>query len=1382
MQGHGGGMGVNGAQGWPEYAYQQQQQPAYPGPPHAGGGGGTLPPQNGYGGQQGWNGYGQQHPQHQDYYQQQHAQPPPHGGLPTPAAPPSGATPVAGPSGLSQSQMSMLHAQQRHQAQMGTPYTQQSGGVFAYDPPPGSYSTGPSSSSNAYPPAYGLPQPPPSHAPPPQQQNPYGGQQYVHAAPQPSAVPPPPQPPAATYSATAQRFQSTPTSSPAPPFQQSAPPQQHLPPQQPVRAQPPQPPPPPTAAALQAHLEKVNEAAGLQQNLRRMEGILQHGVYPEGGPRTGQPLSGEQRAALERQVRDLKNRELAVINECEVFIRANGGSGNVHHYVERYQADQAAQQQRQQQQQAMYAAASQGQPQRPPSATSYQQAQRPQPVEMGLPPGHGNQRVVSYGGPPPQMQAQMPPRVEYGQPPPYPVYAQPPPQQQQQNHPYSPHMHHPLPPPPQQQPPPTLPIPPTNQQPGGMNAMHSQPQYLPQPPPGQPQGARYLPSQQPGAGGGGPPGLVPQPSMESLSSPHPSQSQPQQPPSQSFLPHPLNAQPPGRGPPPPSNPATNPLAQLPPGSVNPPQPLFPAATVSNPATSAMSFSPDLPAGLRAQMAAAAREQAQRALSASRAKMTNAAVRPALTGEMPVLTMTGFKTKEEWEKMEKKRLEEEAKKEKEEKEKREREARARKHPCVVLAEQAAASGGQLKGLAELVQQVQSQEFWEQLKHVMAKRGQAIAPQGYTVEGRPIDLLQLWRVVVGQCGGYIKSDALNSWPTIASHLSLPSSSTIPGNLKELYYRILSPYEDLWGGSIVRQREKDRAMAEREKALAEAKRTLEAKGHGAVGGGAAQTGSPAGPTPGASKPPSRPPSRLQTAASPAQPPQNLPTPNQAMRNAAPSPSAAAAYANGQQQLQSPYQPGSQPAYSAPPLQQQYLPPSASPAAYNFSTPASLTHSTATPPHAFSAPLASIPVQQQQQPQLGSANFPLSSAPSGSPFTASGLPLPAPSPGGSSMFASGFTPFTPHASLPPARTPGSEQAFSSLPLPPSQYYAPPPLPAAPPQKVPEDAGEKEGSIEDVLAQAAELRAERLAEKAAKEKAEQAKEDQAAKEGGPDQAKQPSPAALAARAAGQVAPFSSTPSVVLSRTNSTAPPLTASPAALESPKTLLAGRKRDRDSSREPELGDSASRADTATTTTGGSPSPHSVLGDLPPPSTSTVPAPPAASTPAGTALTPGAAAAATGTPSAQLAQGVAGGLTISTPPVPSYAGATSTSSAAPPPADALASDAYAAFAGLNGLGDSPALGGGAFPSFSVAGDDLASSSTFDFSSSHDFAGVGDLHGQGLGDFPPLPEGFDFSLSSSTSLAADPLKTPAQPGHNPDDWASGLLDFEFAADGFGAP
>ncbi|GAA5831669.1 hypothetical protein JCM11251_000787 [Rhodosporidiobolus azoricus] len=1483
--------GQTGSQ-WTEYPYQQQQQlgqpPSHPYNPQ-------LPPDQplsldpaqstfaGYPPGQGWNG--------QQYVQQgqQVAYYAPQGG--GGGAPPGGG--VVGPSGgglafNQRQQMAMMGGQQRMNG-----YAQQNG-MLSYDGGTGPVqlqyppTAGPSTSSfPAYPPRS---QPPPQSSGPPPPHSGAGqsayGMSYVHSThPPPSSSPAPA--PMVPMSATAQRFQSTPSSSPAPPFQHIAPSPSFQQPGHPPHPQqqgqlPPHPSsstapgaaqrvpqqqvaPPPTAAALQTHLARVEEVKSMQQNIRQLELILQRGTYQDGGPRAGQPIAPEHRAAMERQLQDLKTAELGVINECEAFIRAHGGSGNVHHYVERYHMSQAqqaqAQYQRQQHSQQhpqaynqQFVAAAQQQqqsqgasyggalphPPRPNSAVSFQQQQQQMGGggEMG-PPVQGHQRIASYQSQTdfssPQMAHHLPPHYQQ---------QQKPPQQPQQG--MAPHPSYPAQTgPPNQQP----------QQfaPQQQQRVHSQAQMQPQM---HPQASSNSLS---GGGPGPPPGMALSPQQQPPHSMPPQQhlppphQQPQpQPPHQRVPSHPQSAVP-ASGPPP-----GHPLSQPPPTSSLPSlahNPLPPPP----PSASTHPFSPDLPPGLRAQMAAAAREQAQRALVANRTKMTlQQTVRPAVNGEMPVLTMAGFRTKEEWEKMQREF------KEKDEKRMAalaatktgaggggpgvgvngagggagapQQQGQAQKHPTVVLAEQAANGGGAVPSLGELVAQVPQKAFWEQLKAVLSKRGVSIAPQGYFVEQRSVDLHQLWKLVVGQHGGVLKADQSSAWPAIAAQLNLPSApaSPIPALLKELYHRTLVAFEEQWSGSIVKQREKEQVMQG-------AKRMLEARGNGGGivnGNHHARSGGPPQPFPGGL---------------PAQ----------------------------QQQFQLGIAPSTRQSQQQ---QQNFVPTSGSPASFTLPTPAPNSNTASSPSLAFSLPSAA-----------SGTTFSLPAASPSShayapPVTNNGLL--AGSPSQSSMFATSMMPFPPtpmsdpatYASLPPGPAPTSSGSYP--PLQQSIASARFQQQALPPSTSLDD----EPSIRELLAAAAELKAESLAEKG--QAAGTSPSGTAAVVAStPQTSSTPreqvaSPTALAAAAPGQVAPFSvnagGPPSVTLSRANShTAGPVTT-PTAACSPGPLAAGtpgsaeslsrgtsilRKRDREKSREmdgaggsgvtgaagggiagqdvdddedegrkregsnpfqhsplsrgsgagtggraspalamtpaassvssagqptPDLvASKALRPDTATTTATTSPSPHAFSeafsGGKPGPPSSTSSSSATASkaqqsvsTPAASAHTP----ASLQTPAAQLAAGFGGGLTISTPPLPHYSSATVTDP----------------FAALNELSNSPSLGGLGGWDVNAAAGTTSSSLNLDFGTaaadiSVDGGGAGGL-GDGLDfsafdfgagggvDFGSLPAGFDFPDSSTnggTGASSAALPSGLQEaGRKPsDDWTGGLLDFEFASDGF---
>ncbi|GAA5873125.1 hypothetical protein JCM1840_005575 [Sporobolomyces johnsonii] len=641
------------------------------------------------------------------------------------------------------------------------------------------------------------PQPYPTNPPPPPHANPSASRQaYAYLQSTLSAPPVPAQ--NVDLSATAQRFQNTPDSSSSSmpiPLAQSASPAHSAPYTH------------PTPMAVQQYTSKVDEAALIQQRISQLEGLLKRGTFAETGPGANQLITAEQRVQVEAQVRDLKNRELSVITECDSFIRQHGTA----------QVWRALDQVRTAGPHSPAGVPSQL-PARPASSGSLQQ-QGPGQAHMQqayVP----HQRVQSYPQqtwPPSRSSPQRFPSSTN------PSSSQQPQQQQQQQHaqatpsseaPWAilsqPYAHHPV------------------------NGIQIQPQHYPEPinqfaqPVSQPPPPSYLstPSTLTPQYGFPPQSLQPQQPQQ------PQQTQQQLPPPQQQAYGSSSSSSAAARPPPPHQQH----AGFPSDQGHPAAPLQPPS------------GPSFPPGLQAQMAAFAREQAQRsrllgggAGNARRGSFTGggagttplrALIKKAETGEMPVLTLTGFKKASEVE-AEKKAQATMEKRQKEMTEKakmgggahgsrngapNENGREKAKHPTVLLAEMSRSGG---PTLSELINSVKPQQFWQQLQQVCSKRGIPIFEEvqrgAFVIEGKPIDLLTLWQTVIGKGRGYEKVDLGNAWPHVASLLSLPPrSSSAHSRLKEIYHHILAPLEDAWAAGTLQEREKEQAMSEARRVL--------------------------------------------------------------------------------------------------------------------------------------------------------------------------------------------------------------------------------------------------------------------------------------------------------------------------------------------------------------------------------------------------------------------------------------------------------------------------------------------------------------------------------------------------------------------------------------
>ncbi|GAA5915559.1 hypothetical protein JCM8208_002430 [Rhodotorula glutinis] len=746
-------------------------------------------------------------------------------------------------------------------------------------PPPPSRSPYPSAAPPPPPLQHRPPSRPPSIALPPQHPQQQQQQQMLHAQSaaaygnsfvQPSLQALPASSPA-LMSPTAHRFNSNPSSTTGPPVvlhQQGYPP--HPPQPRPSPAPPPppaqatyappapmpQPAPVPTAAGLDAHLTRLDEAAQLQHNAAQLEAVLKRGAYPGGGPRAGQPLTPDQHAQMDAQVRDLRSREMSVLTTCDTFVRAHGGSQVVNRFIEQYRASvqrqqhqQLQQQQHVQQQQHLQqhhqmqhaAAAAQAQAQAQAAQVQPRRAATMQmPPPQGYPGGSGDQlpppRPAS-ATPHAQMQHQLPVQRERTH-----TY----PQQHQPGAPHPPHPH----PSPAQHPsqlystlPPSQPgLTALQQQQQGGSLPHYQPSPSGPPPPHQQQ--RQAPPPPPPPAAAGP--VRRMPSASAIAQQYAVQAQAQaqrQAQQQQHHQQLLQGQGQGQG---------QPLAHDGYGSPHPPprQQPTPVAGAQRPHPHAHAPNGGDPSGgggggggggvgggagpplqqrdagasgMHAHVTAAAvassRDQAQRQLAATglRAQQQQQQMSGAHgQGQGAGQGQPGYDGRAAWEEAQRRDRDEHERRERardlqveqqhqqqlvQQQQQQLQAGKARlgiKHPTQVLAE------GQpgWPSLADLQAQVSSQFFWDTLAQVLEKRGQRLNPQGFVLENRLVDLFRLSQVVIGQFGGYVRSDFDKSWMHIASQFGFSPSSPAPGQLRDLYMRIVGPYEDAWASNELRK----------------------------------------------------------------------------------------------------------------------------------------------------------------------------------------------------------------------------------------------------------------------------------------------------------------------------------------------------------------------------------------------------------------------------------------------------------------------------------------------------------------------------------------------------------------------------------------------------
>ncbi|GAA6012705.1 hypothetical protein JCM11491_002536 [Sporobolomyces phaffii] len=658
---------------------------------------------------------------------------------------------------------------------------------------------------------------PPSHLPqpssqPPRFENPPSNPSFRYD----SNLADLPVPPAASnrLSATAQRFQNA---APSPVYDSSAALPQPSPSQVPQRSYAPSPRPAPAPASVQQYHRKVDELAMLEHRLAQLRSLLSRGTMAEAGPGANQPILANQRAHLEIQLREFKNRQVNLLNECEAFTRHFGPASSwgpspvpandtAHAGPGFSTADQrsrtfsaGAEQQNQYAQTGtapQYSYDGQGhgghgtrvgssaQAQvyptnhdRQHSSTSFgmtpsQPAMGRNPTQQGDMIESGG-RVTSAGA---RAGAGVDPYQQGASNPPYPSHhrfnSTPNPAHPSYTH--LSHLEHPE----------HYPSP-------------NQPRTQGVPPPAPP-------SKPPHAGV----------NYSYVSSTHPPPNgAPLQPPfqHQQLEPQPLQPFPP------PQRPLSHPSPSNGSGST-------PASAQQQ---------PQLPPGLRAQVDALAREQAAKAARSRSSTTPHSAnqnplqvlVKKAENGEMPVMTMSGLRKQSDVDR-EKKLEDEERERARAQAEKNRGAgtgtnavAGGQKFPTTVLAELCRQGGGPT--LAEMVMTIDNQVFWTQLQQTCAKRNinvfEEVNRGNFVVETKPVDLLQLFQTVVSRGGGYGKIDAGNAWPHVATLLSVSTRSlAAQTRIKEIYHRVLAPFEDIWASQMIKLREKQRAMDEARRVL--------------------------------------------------------------------------------------------------------------------------------------------------------------------------------------------------------------------------------------------------------------------------------------------------------------------------------------------------------------------------------------------------------------------------------------------------------------------------------------------------------------------------------------------------------------------------------------
>ncbi|GAA5932286.1 uncharacterized protein JCM15063_001180 [Sporobolomyces koalae] len=580
-----------------------------------------------------------------------------------------------------------------------------------------------------------------------------------------------------TMSATAQRFQNT-----VPPARQS---RQPLPQPQPVRNSLPV----PTAASVQQYHAKVDELALLENRLAQLANLYNGGTLPVTGPGANQLISAPQRSHLELQMREIKNRQATLLHDCEAF-KGHFGPASV------WDAPSAGAQAPTNERNASrmgptglshqqcstgasatpaFAQQNSGSAERSPYGNGVSQTQLPsqQQFSRSLAPSgvpayaHGSWVSSSSSGRPPESAGHT-------------VHS-----------PYLAHQRFSSAP--------SSTTSPANAQ--VALPAHQQAQPSPQ----------HYPHQQP------------LPRQSSLT------------PTSASFPH---LAPPSAPPPPPHHVHPQQFQQFDPRQATPQLHAQYPAQQRGPQGPSPSTTPvaaarqQLPPGLQAQMDAIDRDKTasgggfQRGDSSrsgnaalARPSPLQVLIKKAENGEMPVMTMAGLRKQSEVDR--EKQLEEEREQAREKAREQAQRTAAnseppptsnaiKKGPTGHLQDVCRQGGG--ASLAEMVLTLDHQVFWSQLRQICAKQNIDVVDEiqrgAFVIENRPVDLLQLFQTVVSRGGGYAKIDAGDAWSHVATLLSIPSRSAgTQSRIKEIYHRVLAPFEDLWATQMIKLREKHR-----------------------------------------------------------------------------------------------------------------------------------------------------------------------------------------------------------------------------------------------------------------------------------------------------------------------------------------------------------------------------------------------------------------------------------------------------------------------------------------------------------------------------------------------------------------------------------------------
>ncbi|GAA5866976.1 hypothetical protein JCM3774_003742 [Rhodotorula dairenensis] len=590
---------------------------------------------------------------------------------------------------------------------------------------------------------------------------------HRHAQQQHPQVPPPGAGPAQAYSRSVPNAQSFVSPSGPPHYTPSEPPANLVPTTNPDRSPSAVRLPTPSVEGLMAHFARTDELHRVRSRCAQVDEALQRGVYPPEDSRAGRPYPVEEQIHLERQIQQCRDREIAIIEDCEIFFRAHGGQAHVLRCAEQYL--QHRQQVHARNFEAARYAASQAPP--PVQQAGATHVRRPQPLHIDTHPSE----VPPHAGPSsaaPHRQQRRQPPLSRNQSYTYHAYdAQPhsAPPAQQHFHPSSTSVPRPLPP--SEGPTVRTPQQSFHQIQRASSTLtlrqqhqHQQQQQQQQQHEQQQQHVQYFHQQSATR--------VTRDSAEG------------------------NA---GRSALEQSRFQTGSYADLDLSAFGITQMSSPVRT-QHPTSAATTYPTDIPEALHAQLNAARRHQAQQQQKQVRQVQSLNSMGPrqvvvgdagndsASSREQPDPSPRLPPPLQQWGPPPSPQST------------RAPQTRSPRHPTQLLAE-----GG---GLAELQAQIAPSRFFGMLGQVLSRRNEGPLPERCFVGSFQVDLFQLSQIVIGRCAGYVKVDQDNAWPQVAamllpSSVAAPETMRVPPQLRDLYMQYVAPYEDDWSSEMLRRR---------------------------------------------------------------------------------------------------------------------------------------------------------------------------------------------------------------------------------------------------------------------------------------------------------------------------------------------------------------------------------------------------------------------------------------------------------------------------------------------------------------------------------------------------------------------------------------------------